>query len=347
MLFNNDLREPRPTVDTFVSVGAAVTLLGSPSWDGSTERVPRSDKTAAAPRNIVRSWAGQPLVRWINFWGIWDPFAAGPISTGGVARRQRWVLTLGMSPRGIRAGNAASTSIGPEEHALHNTAWPFTDHQSCPGNVVQVIGPVSRLVVDLPAEGQSGEGATVLSALLRNELHLRAVREYGTQRLLVIAIAISCIAVSGLLLFLESALPLSGWLARWVHILLKQDATTGILGWATGRAWFAPALLASAVLSLGLSLNSFIWHKRVDRIDWDVPGELPGRIWVGGTILRSLLVVILGMGDVGAVLLLPGIGAWSVLSAVAVVFIAACIVIAPSWGSRPVVVPANRIGTND
>lgn len=347
VLFNNDLREPRPTVDTFVSVGAAVTLLGSPSWDGATEQMPPSDKIAGAPRNIVRSWAGQPLVRWINFWGIWDPFAAGPISTGGAARRQRWLLSLGISPRGIRPNNAAPAFIGPEEHALHNTAWPFTDHQSCPSNVVQVIDPVSRLVLDLPAERQRREGTTALPSPLRNELHVRAVREYGTQRLLVIAIALSCIVVPGLFLFLEDQLlPLGGWLAKWVRILLKQDATTGILGWATGRAWFAPALLAIAVLSLGLWLNSFIWHKRTDRIAWDVPGKLPGRIWVGGTILRSCLVVILGAGDVAAVLLLPGIGGWSILIAVALVFIAAWIVIAPSCGPVPVIVSANRIGTN-
>lgn len=342
VLFNGDLREPRTGVDTFISVGAAVTLLGSPSWDGRTRPAAASDRVASAPSNIVRSWARHPQIRWLNFWGIWDPFAAGPISTGSAARKQRWLLTLGIGG----AGHRQARFIGPEEHALHNTAWPFSDHQSYSSNVVQVIDPVSRMVMNLPDEPDETDDSAAFSR--RNELHARSVREFGTQRLLVIAIAVSCLTVPGLLLFLESQLlPFGGWVAKWVRLLLAQDATTGFLSWISGRAWFAPALLAVVVLSLGLWFNSLLWHKRAGRIAWLPTHQLPGRIWVGGVILRCCLVTILGAGDVAAVLLLPGIGGWRLVIIAALVAVAAGVVIAPSWSALPVVVRANRVELND
>jgi hypothetical protein len=345
MLFSNELREPRVEVDTFVSVGAAVTLLGSPSWDGISRPANRADAVAASPVNIVRAWAkNHPDTRWLNYWGIWDPFAAGPISTGAAGRKQRWWLTLGI-PRVLFPG---STFIGPEEHAVHNTSWPLTDHQSYSSNFVQVIDPVARLVMDLPGEGRSAGAQTMEPSSLRNALHARAVREYGTQRLLVLALGVSCLAVPGLYLFLRShLLPLSGWLRKWVGILLKQDATTGLLGWLTARTWFVPTLLAIAVLSLGLWLNSLLWHRYAGRIAWAKPDRLPAGRWVAGAILRSCLVLLLGVGNVAAVLLLPGTGAVAIVIAGLLVAAAVWIVVAPWLGSLPVVVPENRRGIND
>ena len=73
-------------------------------------------------------------------------------------------IVLGMHRSGTsllaRCLGLLGVALGPEEHPVHNTALPFTDHQSYSSNIPQVIDPVARLLLDLePSTSTDSTGA--------------------------------------------------------------------------------------------------------------------------------------------------------------------------------------------
>ncbi|MBC7724800.1 MAG: hypothetical protein H7146_08635, partial [Burkholderiaceae bacterium] len=158
-----------PQVDTLLTVGAAVSLLG-PS---------RLRRGAADLLTPVADWVASPTpVRWVNFWAVWDPFAAGPIADTHRARYERWASAY-RAPAVPGAEPADDAASGPEERPVHNTAFPLTDHQGYAANTAQVIDPVARELAGLPPA----------PSVLRRRW-VRIVKARGLARLLAIVIAV-------------------------------------------------------------------------------------------------------------------------------------------------------------
>jgi hypothetical protein len=201
-LFDPGTGEPRPPVDVFLTLGATLTLLGSPRWTTGRFAALRTalarETRRAADFNPVEEWSRLLTPpRWLNFWAIWDPFTAGPISTSMRARDERWRDSF---------GRRAEPTRGPEEHPLHNTANPLTDHQSYVGNVAEVVDPVARLLLGM-------EGRMPVAA------HARSVRQAGLNRVLVVALAVGAV------------------LAGWPWFVALGGAV--VLLWANGALWRA------------------------------------------------------------------------------------------------------------
>jgi hypothetical protein len=178
-LFDPATREVRIPVDAFVTLGATLTLLGSPRWTsgrlGAARTALAGAGRAAAEFNPVAEWSrlSHPP-RWLNFWAVWDPFTPGAVSDSLRARTRRWRESYGAR---------VAPSLGPEEHPVHNTANPLTDHQGYSANTAQVIDPIARLLLGLeaPRREDRRRGA---------DAHARSVRELAVGRLLVVALAV-------------------------------------------------------------------------------------------------------------------------------------------------------------
>ena len=178
-LFDPATGEVRIPVDAFVTLGATLTLLGSPRWTSGRLGAARTALAGAGRAvrefNPVAEWSRLPHPpRWLNFWAIWDPFTPGPVSDSLRARTRRWRESY---------GGRVAPSPGPEEHPVHNAANPFTDHQGYVANTAQVIDPIARLLLGLEAPRRE-------DAPGRADAHARAVRELGVGRVLVFALAV-------------------------------------------------------------------------------------------------------------------------------------------------------------
>ncbi|MFE6254651.1 hypothetical protein [Agromyces sp. NPDC057865] len=154
-------------VTRLTTVGAAVVLLGRDKWRGRPDvYTPVSnwlDKTQDAP------------VAWANHWGIWDPFSAGPIADTNYGARARWRNAYFPVP---------DDSMGPEEHAVHNTSQPFTDHSVYYKNIVQVVDPTARSLLGarFPASKPSVE-------YVENRLAVVDQKSNGVNMLAAVAMA--------------------------------------------------------------------------------------------------------------------------------------------------------------
>jgi hypothetical protein len=273
-LFSARTGEPRIPVDAFVSVGAVVTLLGSPRW--TTGRLGRlREMLAGAGKGTpeftpVADWAALPTPpRWLNIWALWDPFTAGPLSTTVRDSSARWRELF-------RERRGSDAAIGPEERPVQNTALPFTDHSSYPGNVAQVIDPVARLLlgIDRPVGGTTARRTSATRAALA---HAESVRQLGTNRLLMLVLAVASPFVAGVFPSL-AALP---------RIALAVGVGVVLL-WA----------------------NTSLWRRYLWALEWKaVEGQriLP---WFVGFALRVVVAVALAV-----VCVVAAPGAWVVVTA--------------------------------
>jgi hypothetical protein len=281
-LFSARTGEPRPPVDAFVSVGAAVTLLGSPRWTtGSMERWRMM--LAGAGRGTpsftpVADWAALPHPpRWLNIWALWDPFTAGPLSTSVPESAARWRELF-------RERRGSDTARGPEEHPVHNGAWPLTDHSTYAGNVAQVVDPVARLLLGIDRPVGDAPARRTPAATRAASAHVESVRQLGTNRLLAMALA----AASP---FAQAVVPaLDGW----------------------------PRVLAAIALGVvALWANGSLWRRYVWQLEWRAIDGAPILPWVSGLALRVALCAALA---VLAILAVPG--AWvPVVAALAAVLV--------------------------
>ena len=204
-LFDPATREVRIPVDAFITVGATLTLLGSPRWTSGRLAAVRTALAGAGRAvrefNPVAEWArlSHPP-RWLNFWAVWDPFTPGPVSDSVRARARRWRESYGAR---------VAPSLGPEEHPVHNYSNPLTDHAGYSANTAQVVDPVTRLLLGLEAPRRE-------DAPGRADAHARSVRELATGRLLVLALAVAL------------GLEMQPWLA----------AAAAVVGlWLNGSLW--------------------------------------------------------------------------------------------------------------
>jgi len=299
-LFNTTNGEPQVLADTLVTVGAAVTLLGKSSW--TLDRQSSQSAVAAAGGrtvNRIRAWGqsrgrtANTATRWLNFWGIWDPIAAGPISTGKRGRTIRWRKSYE-----TRSWDPVDTvEVGPEEHPVHNTASPLTDHQSYPLNVVQVVDPVARLILNLVPAYEEQDIRD--EAEIANENHVRAVKGVGLQRVLVIVIFALSFAVNftfgARVDAAVDAEPASGWSQRLLEViafLFNGTVGEGIFGWLVGLTWLPHALVAVPLLIAALVFNGWLWRYYSRKNDWRPLTHGKRGPWVGGWIFRSLLLIV-------------------------------------------------------
>lgn len=346
--------EPLPHVDAFVSVGAAITLLGASRWpDGVRGTVVRAvngaPRMALVPEfNPVAAWASAtPPTRWLNFWAIWDPFSAGPVSTSSAARIERWRQSYRWKVLpGLRVTEdvgVTGSASGPEEHPVHNTALPFTDHQSYSSNIPQVIDPVARLLLDLEPSSstRTADGADVTLAApdfagrqaerLRNTLHVRGIKALGLHRLLVLAVAVAAVVLP------VPAEVIRTVATRVLAFLFAADATTGWLGWLGQQSWLATAVIVAGVAIIGLWANARLWRYHRRKITWRQDGELAGVRWIGGLVLRTVLVAALWW-----LLVVAATGAVNPWLAIVAALVGIALVVAPLLGLRPLVVPEQR-----
>jgi hypothetical protein len=350
-LFSRTTGEPRIPVDVLVTAGAAVTLLGSSRWaSGLFARLRDAlmgHATGAFQFNPVEEWAALDRPpRWLNFWAIWDPFAAGPISTSARARAERWRESY------RRSGRSADLPLGPEEHPVHNTALPFTDHQTYSANIAQVIDPVARVLLDIdPTHGRAkAVGATADDrggahaptatradgpAIIRGRAtaRVRSVKDLGLNRLLVVALAVASVVVpdarSGL-----------GRLVDTVGDAIR-DALARVF--PPGAAFFdqpavAAVVIIVAIAIVGLWVNGTLWSAHVSRTSWSSTGDATHGVWVTGLVVRALLVAALWLVLFRAAD--PGGLAW--LAPAAAVAALLVVVVAPYLGRVPRVVPERR-----
>jgi hypothetical protein len=335
MLFSNVTGEPKVPVDGFVTVGAGITLLGPSTWAGVVKRHESDDedREASHPLNLIRAWArNAPATTWLNYWGIWDPVPSGPISTGETPRRERWKRSFGL------AGDGA-TYIGPREHAVHNTALPFTDHQSYSSNLVQVVDPVARLLMRIQTPDDSHSGEPDESAR-RQRLHVRGIQAIGTQRLLIVGVAALVFVIPAAFARVSSWIEsLAAW-ARSIIAPAERDliADDSAVSLAFLNEPLRVGALAIAFVVLALYLNSWFWKRYSSVVTWNPDAQVPTGPWVLGLVWRGVLAVLFAF--VAGWLVHPqlGTGWWTALA----LFVAAYSVFAPFLARVPIAVPAAR-----
>jgi len=353
-LFSLTNGEERIPVDALVTVGAAVTLLGSSSWTLDRQARLAAAASDGPPRNRVRAWAqsrsrsGAKPTRWLNFWGIWDPIPAGPISTGDAARASRWQASYA-SRSTTRATNA---QWGPEENPVHNTASPLADHQSYASNVTQVLDPIARLLMRLEDDNPAGRPA----ARQRVELHIRAIKALGLNRVLVLLAV-----VLGFLVDLRGSAAVADDaqtprdagpfdLARRVlAFLFSTDADKGVFAWVFAIDWLPRALVLVPLAIAALVLNESLSRRYHESIDWARPDAHLSSSWRSGAVLRFVvgavivaeLVLLTAAGVTDATSLGWGAAALAAGGLVLVVVVLVPSLYDPRWGHLPSTVTQN------
>ena len=346
LLFGDAIDSPELRVDTFATLGSALSLLGAPSF--TSHRLTPSELAApglSVKLNPVRAWAGMDAAirpRWVDFFATWDVIPSGPTSTGPAARRTRWAASYTPSVRSAGAAvhaYAESSELGPEEHPVHNTASAFTDHQSYSANIVQVIDPLARIVLDLETLDASpiSESAAVrplaAASAEQNRLHVRAVKELGLNRLLVLTLAALCFFVPTLAdlfgLITRGPADIVTAALRW---LLQVRAGESLLAGVFTFSWVPYFVVVAGATALLLWIDAALWQKferqlascRYDRIA--VP-----RLRVWGLLVRVPVSLALVLG-------LTVAGRGPVLLLVILLIGAAAVIGAPWFGRIPRIV---------
>ncbi|GAB3606133.1 hypothetical protein GCM10027413_15420 [Conyzicola nivalis] len=306
-LFDPATGEVRVPVDAFVTVGGTLALLGAPRWTtgrlagvrAAVAGVPRAERGpggAASRFSPVEEWSRlERRPRWLNLWAIWDPFTAGTVSTSMRARELRWREVY---------GGPASDATGPEEHPVHNTANPFTEHQAYARNTAQVIDPLVRLLtgIALADPGAPARGAA----------HARSVRQLGVGRILALVLALA--------LLVSPAVPAA--LSSVVDLLALGTAPHPALG----------PIVAVVVGVVALWGNGVLWRGWAARVEWTPPGTPAPKVWTGGFVVRAVLLVGVWLAVGGPAVVHP---VWAALAAVAVLVL-------PEFWRLPRVLPERR-----
>jgi len=359
MLFSNMTGEKPVTIDGLVTVGAGVTLLGPSSWTGAVipDGSDNEDAYAGHPVNLIRAWAqNSPKTVWLNYWGIWDPVPSGPISTGERGRQERW-------KRSFQLDGDGGTYIGPAEHPVHNTASPFTDHQSYASNFIQVVDPVSRLLMGITSPEDPSPGQPERSQI-RRRLHVRGIQAMGTQRLLIVASALLGFTVPTAFTNISAWLESIAAVVRDVIVRVDVTVRSLVTDWQWAEqpngpktppepnlfpddsvfsiAWLNDPLRVGAMLIafivFALFTNTKLWNVYAVQITWNADSQMPLGFWQAGFAWRLLLAMLFAY--VGGWVVYPELspGWWTVPA----VLVAAYAVWAPLRAPIPIAVPAAR-----
>lgn len=295
-LFSDSIVPGDYRVRRLTTVGAAVVLLGRDRWKGRPDAY-----------HPVRAWLERgPEVTWENHWAIWDPFSAGPIADNESDALSRWQDAYFPErhhpPRGARkTAGAAPTpmSLGPEEHAVHNTSQPFLDHSMYFDNTLQVVDPTARAL--LPEDVPNPDP---LVTYVANRLMVIDKKSLGVNFLLSFVIA----ALAPGILAVSAAL---AWVTTTVATLISQlfgllpftqgqsfdavasssflidDATEPIL--LSGWGWAVASLL---ILALLIWLNQVLAGVTARAIAWTRCPRNPWRWLAVSSLPRAGYIVI-------------------------------------------------------
>jgi hypothetical protein len=278
VLFREYDHSATPRISSFTTVGAAVMLLGRTRWTTGSS----SSFTPVAEWLSVE----QPI-RWDNYWAIWDPFSAGPIADSGRGRRVRWWLSYGATDtHGVP---------GPPEHPVHNTAQPLTDHQSYARNTLQVVDPLARTLLGLPAGDAESERRL-------NRRHVQSVKARGVMSLCAVVLAALTVTGSE---SQRAAADAIQWLEdRVVAALALLSAVTpdpvgkdvslgALLGPEPGTlSLFGCVCVAALIIAVGVAVGG--WLRGRVRKGLEDGGEANATIaWIIGEACGRALLLIL------------------------------------------------------
>ncbi|WP_213814976.1 hypothetical protein [Glaciihabitans sp. dw_435] len=307
------------------TVGAAITLLGTSSWAMSRP---------TAEYAPVANWARFARdIRWNNYWAIWDPFAAGPIGDSLPQRFRRW--------RGSYVQNAAAHTPGPEEHAVHNTSLPFTDHQSYAMNTLQVIEPIARVLLgdDFPRVPDE-EG----SQSVRRFVGIRRARGVMLIAALIVGILVPTFGWFTAAVVWAARLVVDGINAALSFLGVGSRVDLGVIVASEDPArlttlgtLLAIALLAALLIWISLTVTN--WAE--DTVLWSRPSATQSR-WHYTVELLIQLVYVGGAGVttvVAATALWPGNAAVPIGLGTAAGVATVMILLAVNAGMIPFVVP--------
>lgn len=317
-------------VTRLTTVGAAVTLLGREKWRGRPdEYTPVAD--------WIRVTENSP-VAWSNHWAIWDPFSAGPIADTNLGARARWRNAY---------FPVRDETAGPEEHAVHNTNQPFTDHTYYYKNIVQVVDPTARSLL-----GQQFPKQKSSVGYVENRLSVIDKKSSGLNMLASLPIAAILPGLPLTAGWLVAFYSVVAWLVGWVLALIPGSTVTPASAQAqiaflssgdpqmplTAWGWVISSLLLFAVL---VWLNQMVvWGSQRSRI-WKRCPQDP-RAWLVVWSLPRLAFVIAGM-----LALLAAVAQWStwpdpINTLIDVVIVAAAVFafIEPLIAPVPLIVPA-------
>ncbi|MEF3405408.1 hypothetical protein [Agromyces sp. CCNWLW203] len=331
-----ELKPSEYNVTRLTTVGAAVVLLGRDRWLG------RPDEYRPVQKWIDRNaepGAGDG-VKWTNHWAIWDPFSAGPIADTAPGRRERWRSAY-------FPGGAASTTAGPEEHAVHNTSQPFLDHSVYFQNTIQVVEPTARQLL-----GPDFPTAPAAVTLVENRLSVIDKKSLGVNMLAAVVIAAILPGLPGVGAAFAT---FASWVAGAIGFLV------GVFPGGQEPAEAVPAAIASVsfltdptqfgpwswLVASGLTLAVLVWlNQRLSTVtrrsrEWDRCPVEPVHWLILSSIPRAAYVV-------GAVVCVWfAIFAWAspplewlLVSAVLLAIVAVFVFVEPLYAPVPIVVAA-------
>lgn len=277
------------------TLGAPLALLGDTRF---RRRVKGSDKRYGPVQNWIDN-ARQ--MEWKNYWAIWDPFSAGPVGDRYPNRWRRW--------QGSYVEGSGNKTPGPEEHAVHNTSSPLTDHQSYAKNTLQVIEPIVRELLgsDFPAAAPAEHEADAMQFVSR-----RRARGVGLIASLVIAVSlgVSPWLQSFLLDELEQ-------FRLWINELLEQcgiEFDLDLSAFVSDATCECPARLTplAIVLVMALLTALLVWTNLsvADRGEKQQLWPMGFQRSASGRIAGEVIVQSLYVGSAAALAVASGVDAW-------------------------------------
>ncbi|WP_157509828.1 hypothetical protein [Leifsonia sp. Root4] len=324
-----DMAPLRFNVTQLHTVGAANTLLGTPRGGFGSSR----------EGHWVREWLANSalpdggLVRWHNYWAIWDPFAAGPLGDSTAARAARW--------KGSYVLGAGDEVPGPSEHAVHNTSMPVTDHQSYSGNTAQVIDPVARVLLGdgLPAENEAAARTSVAqSVLIRRSRGANLISSVVIAAMLPFVPGVQAAVIAAL----SWAVAVINSVLAWLQLELRLDVAT-ITDDAGERLDVWPAVigvvLAAALL---IWLNSLYASRSERQAVWERLSPMAAQRWFRQELLvRASYAVAAALAVALAIAAAAPVALPFAATAIAIVTLS--VIIAPNVGALPFTVPERRV----
>ena len=322
-----DPDDEKSHVGLLITVGAAVSLL----------KQPHRQTTPGA----VSRWAALPETRWVNFWATYDPVPAGPIVDSERQVAARWIEAYPVIFDDDDPSATATTGpAGPEEHVVHNRASLLFDHGRYSRNIVQVVDPIARLLLDPSADlVDAGDKVEV-----DNWRHATSVRQLTSLR--VFAVLLGVLAAPTLV---QLVIPTPFFSMVWGLVAAQGDVAKTLAESVQTASWLTSAYVVAAV-ALVYAVVVAVGTALLGVVDWSLRrGADPKSLWFGGlplALFRLSVVwaVVFGPGVLSEGFVVPTefLG-WFFLS-VAVVATAAVYAI-PWIPDLPQRLPARRVGT--
>lgn len=255
------------------TLGTAICLLGDSRHYGA----------GAVPHTPVAAWngLGEHRFDWQNYWAVWDPIPSGPVGDGPRERNERWKAWFSASIASPKARALAANPPGPGEHSVCNTAFPFTDHQSYPKNIQQVIDPIVSDIVP------GADGRSDAERLARIDLgsSSRRSRPLGVVASVLIAVASLHFAFAGTI-----ATALAGFIGELPFGAIGAAGVDLFEGLADGTV-LSPFWLQAACIALLAAVFAWAYQLVCNRIERRLIWPKDGKNSTGPLTVRLYLAV--------------------------------------------------------